>query len=171
MQGKLNIYLILAFLSLLMTWLFVGVSYDDEFFEPTLFTKYKPTFKIKFYSPIGMSDLTLKDLSPDQQLEENTFQEFVANQDIQSHRSIILEILPVILIHFTLTFLCLGIYQVRQNFSIKTWQISAHFLLNFVITSLGLAFILHFYQIFTGGLITLMVIAINYLSLSFLVKG
>jgi hypothetical protein len=171
MQGKLNIYLILAFLSLLMTWLFVGVSYHDEFFEPTLFTKYKPTFKVKFNSPIGMSDLTFENLSPDRQLEENAFQEFVKNQGIQSHRSIILEILPVILIHFTLTFLCLGIYTARHNFSIKTWQIPVHFLLHFVITSLGVAFILHFYQIFTGGLITLMVIAINYLSLSFLVKG
>lgn len=164
MQNKLNSYLIVGFGLLLMTWLFVGVSYDDEFFEPTLFTKYKPTFKVNFYSPIGQSDLTLKDLSSNQQFEEKAFQEFVKNHDGQF-------ILSGILIQLTFTFLCLGIYQLRRSVLFKIWQILTHFLLNFIITALGLVFILQFYQIFVGGFITVIVVTINYLSLSFLVKG
>jgi hypothetical protein len=164
MQNKLNIYLIVGFGLLLMTWLFVGFSYDDEFFEPTLFTKYKPTFKVNFHSPIGQSDLTLEDLSPSQQFEEKAFQEFVKNHDGQF-------ILSGILIQLTITFLCLGVYQLRRSVLFKIWQILKHILLNFVITTFGLVFILHFYQIFVGGLITVIVVAINYLSLSFLVKG
>lgn len=58
---------------------FVGIKYDTEFFEPELFIKHKPNFKIEYYSPIGESDLTLNDLRGERREQEITYREFVGN--------------------------------------------------------------------------------------------
>ena len=58
----------------------LGVYIHDEFFEKHLFIKHRPTWKWKFYSPIGMSDKTMDDLSPEQQVEQRLFDEFVRDR-------------------------------------------------------------------------------------------
>lgn len=69
--GTLTITFILLFR------LFVGMKVNEEFCEKELFLKHRPTWKWKFYSPIGMSDLKLKDLSKEKQVEEKYYEEFV----------------------------------------------------------------------------------------------
>ena len=71
LRGTLTITFILLFR------LFVGIKVDEEFGEKDLFLKHRPTWKWKFYSSIGMSDLKLKDLSKEKQVEEKYYEEFV----------------------------------------------------------------------------------------------
>ena len=74
MTTRLNIYVIIGAFFVILTWLFVGLFRDDEFYEPDLFTKYRPTLKVNFYSPIGMQDLKVDDLSSDKKAEEIALQ-------------------------------------------------------------------------------------------------
>jgi hypothetical protein len=83
MMKRPNIYIFIGIVFLILTWLFVGLYRDDEFYEPNLFTKYRPTLKVNFYSPTGMSDLTVDDLIDEKKVEEIAFQEFVIKQHIQ----------------------------------------------------------------------------------------
>ena len=55
-------FLITGLLFLITTWLFVGISRDQEFNQPDLFIKHRPSFKINFHSPGGMSNLTIENL-------------------------------------------------------------------------------------------------------------
>jgi hypothetical protein len=57
--------------------LFFGVYVDDEFGDESLFIKHRPIWKWKFYSPIGMSDLRMKDLTKEKQIEEKYYDEFI----------------------------------------------------------------------------------------------
>src|SRR5258706_3061491 len=104
MKIKTNVFLILGTAFLLLTWLFTGVFRDDEFYDPDLFTKYRATFKVYFSSPIGMQDMKIEDLSPNGQLEEIAFQEFVIKQEIQNNGNGHLWFMPYVLIQLTLTF-------------------------------------------------------------------
>ena len=54
-----------------------GIYVDDEFGEENIFLKHRPTWKWKFYSPIGMSDLRIDDLTIEKQIEEKYYDEFV----------------------------------------------------------------------------------------------
>lgn len=62
--------------------LFLGVYSHDEFGGNHLFIKHRPVWKWSFYSPSGMTDLQLEDLSPEKQYEERMFQEFVWEQGL-----------------------------------------------------------------------------------------
>lgn len=62
--------------------LFLGVYSHDEFGGTHLFIKHRSVWKWSFYSPTGMSDLQLEDLSPEKQYEERMFQEFVWEQGL-----------------------------------------------------------------------------------------
>jgi hypothetical protein len=42
-----------------------------------MFIKHRPTWKWKFYSPIGMSDSKMEELSEEKQVEEKYYDEFV----------------------------------------------------------------------------------------------
>jgi hypothetical protein len=57
--------------------LFFGVYVDDEFGDKSIFMKHRPTWKWKFYSPIGMSDLRMEDLTKEKQVEEKFYDEFI----------------------------------------------------------------------------------------------
>ena len=81
MRKKLLIGISVALVALLVR-LFFGVYIHDEFGEENFFIKYRPTWKWKFYSPIGQSDLRLKDLSPEEQIEQKDFDEFVRSQGL-----------------------------------------------------------------------------------------
>jgi len=74
----LTISIILILLIIGKFW--IGIYEDDEFVENHLFIKHRPIWKWKFYSPRGMSDLTLKDMSPDKRKEQLLFDEFVRSK-------------------------------------------------------------------------------------------
>ena len=139
-----NIYILLGTVFIIFTWLFVGLFRDDEFYEPTLFTKYRPTLKVNFYSPIGMQDLKVDDLPTDRRTEEKAFQEFVMKRHVQNNSEARLCYLPFILIQLTLTFLTFGILKMKRELAYKKWQLPTHFVVCLVLTSLGIGFILSF---------------------------
>lgn len=62
--------------------LWFGVYVHDEFCDKHIFIKHKPVWKWKFYSPVGMSDLKLEDLSPEKQYEQKMFNEFIKEQGL-----------------------------------------------------------------------------------------
>ena len=73
---------ILAFLSLFTCWLFVGLVKDPEFAEYHLQMKAAPTFKVYFYSPRGMSDAKIEDLSPAEQQAEMDYQIYILGHKV-----------------------------------------------------------------------------------------
>lgn len=52
----------------------------DEFNENYYFVKHKPCWKWRFYSPRGMSDLTLEDMTKEEQYEQKMFDEYIGNR-------------------------------------------------------------------------------------------
>ena len=60
-----------------------GVYRHNEFvWENYLFMKHRLIWKWRFYSPIGMSDLTLNDLTEEEKKEEILFNEFIIEQGL-----------------------------------------------------------------------------------------
>ncbi len=59
---------------------FIGISYDDEFYEPDFFVKHRPSLQLEFKSATGQSDLNLKDLSFEGRKQQLLYQEFVVDQ-------------------------------------------------------------------------------------------
>lgn len=79
---KKVLVLIFTFATVLIIRLFVGVYDHDEFAESHLFFKHRPTWKWKFYSPQGMSDIKLEELLKEKQIEQKYFNEFVRDQGL-----------------------------------------------------------------------------------------
>lgn len=167
---RLNIYLILGIVFIILTWLFVGFFRDDEFNQPNLFTKYRPTFKVNFYSPVGMQDLELNYLSSDRKIEEIAFQEFVIKQHIQNSSDARLWYLPFILIQLTFTFFSFGYYKIKRKLVYKNWQLPAHFIICLVLTSFGLEFILYFDKLILTIILLTLLVFINYFTLYLLTR-
>lgn len=79
MKKVILIGVITVLFSLLIR-LYFGIYIHDEFGDKCYFIKHKATWKWKFYSPIGQSDLKMEDLSLEKQIEQKYFNEFVSNQ-------------------------------------------------------------------------------------------
>ncbi|MNF89356.1 hypothetical protein D3C87_1296570 [compost metagenome] len=62
--------------------LFCGIYIHDEFGERHFFIKHRPTWKWEFYSPLGMSDNKIEELSEENQIEQKYFNEFVRDQGL-----------------------------------------------------------------------------------------
>lgn len=62
--------------------LFCGVYVHDEFAEKHFFLKHRPIWQWQFYSPIGMSDIKMNDLSLEKQIEQKYFNEFVIERGL-----------------------------------------------------------------------------------------
>ena len=60
-----------------LIWLWIGIVKDPEFSENGLFVKHAPTFKVIFYTPLGMSDKTIEDLPNEEKQEELDYQKYV----------------------------------------------------------------------------------------------
>jgi len=151
----MNNYLKIGLIFVILSFLFIGVYEDDEFNEASIFLKYKPSLKMHFESPIGMQDLKISDLSTENQIEEKYYEDFIKNQHYKSEY---LSLIPFILIQATLTFICFGTKQKKY----KIWQSLIHFLINFLLTTIGIAFLLTFAKTFTTVIICLLIIMINY---------
>ncbi len=156
---KPSLSLLTGLFLLLITWLFVGVSRDAEFNEPSLFLKHRPSFRIHFYSPCGMSDLTIQDLPKPEQADEKAFEEFVLHHyDFQENTSL----LTFMLIQLTLTFLSFGLFNVKGRKPINGWQMIAHFIICLFFNSILIFFILAFDQFLTTVILSIILIGINY---------
>ena len=75
----MNKKLVIGLCLLLATWLFVGINEDSEFFERSVFLKYRPTFQIYFKSPLGMEDMPA-DYPSTLRAEEATYEDFVVKR-------------------------------------------------------------------------------------------
>lgn len=76
MKKKLNlVVLIIALLVLSKFW--IGVYEHDEFHNERIFVKHRAIWKTYFYSPRGMSDLKLSEMTVEDQAEQKLFDEFV----------------------------------------------------------------------------------------------
>ncbi|WP_237488018.1 hypothetical protein [Hufsiella arboris] len=170
MTARPNIYIVLGTVFILLTWLFVGIYRDDEFYEQNLFTKHRPTFNVKFHSAIGMQDLKLDDLFENRKAEEIAYQEFVIKQQLQSSSNASLWCLPFILIQLTLTFNSLGILKFRRDLVYKKWHFSAHFAACLLLTSIGLGLMLSFDNSLTTIFVGLLVLTLNYRALILITK-
>lgn len=170
MTKRPNIYTLIGAVFLILTWLFVGLYRDNEFFEPDLFTKYRPTFKVNFYSPIGMQDLKVDDLPKDRKEEEIAFQEFLIKRHIQNNSNARLWYLPFILIQLTLTSLSLGVLQIKHDIGYKKWHLPTHFITCIILTSIGLGFMLFFDNWFSTIFGGLLILAMNYAILIFMTR-
>ncbi|KQW98649.1 hypothetical protein [Flavobacterium sp. Root420] len=73
---------IFIFAIILTIRLFCGIYIHDEFAEKHFFIKYRPCWKWTFYSPLGMSDNKIEELSEENQIEQKYFNEFVRNQGL-----------------------------------------------------------------------------------------
>ncbi len=81
MKRTLKITATLAlFAVLVVAWLCLGIVKDPEFAEYAVCMKAHPTFKVYFYSPLGMSDKVLADLPPDLQAEERAYRWYVLGE-------------------------------------------------------------------------------------------
>jgi len=114
---SMNRNLIFGIILLLITFMFVGVYRDDEFFEPDLFIKYQPTTKMFFYSPTGQSDAQLKDLTSEQKKEEIAFQKYIIERNIQSNNK--LNWLAYLLVLTTFCFVIWEIIKIVKRSLIK----------------------------------------------------
>lgn len=73
---------IFIFAIVLVIRIFCGVYINDEFGESHFFIKHRPTWKWEFYSPLGMSDNKIENLSEENQIEQKYFNEFVRDQGL-----------------------------------------------------------------------------------------
>ncbi len=64
----------------LLTRLWVGVYHHDEYAETHIFIKHRPIWQWTFYSPIGMSNHQLDDLTEEQRKEQLLFEEFISSK-------------------------------------------------------------------------------------------
>ncbi|EEI90072.1 hypothetical protein HMPREF0765_4332 [Sphingobacterium spiritivorum ATCC 33300] len=105
---KINLYLIISLVLLLILWLMMGVSQDDEFNEYSVFVKYRPTTQLYFKSPLGMDDMP-PDFPEKLRTKKAIYDDFVLTKHWSDHEMI--NIIGGILILITPVFLLVGIYK------------------------------------------------------------
>jgi hypothetical protein len=157
----------LAIICFVLLWLFVGIFRDDEFYDPYLFIKHRPTLKVHFYSPIGMTDNTLADLTAEQRYEEIAFQEFVDNRGVQNEPDGQWWFVPFLLIQLLITSL-LSAYRPCADTKGCVKKFIIHIILNISITSIALAFALTFDRALATFILAAIVLLINYFVWKFL---
>jgi hypothetical protein len=165
MTVKPNLYILLGLIFAILTLLFTGLFRDDEFNEPGLFIKHRPTFKLNFYSPIGMEDIKADDLEAGRKKEELAFREFVIKQHVQNNDNAISWYLPYILIQLTLTFLFFGYFKFKRKPVFRKWQLPVHFVICLIVTFFGLVFSLAFDKLILTIILIALVLLANYFTL------
>ena len=78
MKFKLTIFFIIIIA--LVVRLFCGIYIHDEYKEQNLFIKHKPSWKWKFYSPSGMSELKFEEMTEEQKAEQKYWDEFIVGK-------------------------------------------------------------------------------------------
>jgi hypothetical protein len=82
MKNRIAITIFILAIALSVS-LFCGVYIHDEFAEKHFFIKHKPAWKWRFFSPLGQSDLSIRELSKQEQTEQKYFNEFVRDQGLE----------------------------------------------------------------------------------------
>jgi len=82
MKKKISVLILISGIGFLTIRLFCGVYEHDEFAETNVFIKHRPTWKWRFYSPIGMSDMKMEELLKEKQIEQQYFNEFITDQGL-----------------------------------------------------------------------------------------
>ncbi|RZL51239.1 MAG: hypothetical protein EOP00_00030 [Pedobacter sp.] len=94
---------------LLVTWLFTGIKCDDEFYEHSMFLKYRPTFQYYFKSPLGMQDMPAS-YPADLVIKEAIYDEFI-NEKLWSDNDFLEASICGVLLMGTLYFLISGLIK------------------------------------------------------------
>ena len=81
-KSKTITKLILLVLILILSKFWIGIYKHDEFGTNHTFIKHRPIWKTFFYSPRGMSDLKLSEMSKEKQNEQKLFDEFVIEHQL-----------------------------------------------------------------------------------------
>src|ERR1051326_4954552 len=140
MKREFNIYPFLGTALLVFCFLFTGFLGDDEFDEPGLFFKHRPSLRMEFYSPIGMSDMTLADLSEEKASAQRDFNEFIIKQGVQYPGNTRDRFVPL-LYALTITLLLYGFLPSwKRQFKIK--HMVMHFLIHCVVFFAGVILML-----------------------------
>lgn len=71
------VILLLTISILILSKFWVGIYTHDEFGGKHIFIKHRAIWQTFFYSPRGMSDMKLEDMSAERQKEQKLFDEFV----------------------------------------------------------------------------------------------
>ncbi|TDO20937.1 hypothetical protein [Pedobacter duraquae] len=79
-KKKAIIFSSIFLLFLLVGRLYTGIYKDDEFDDSYFFIKNAPAWKWHFYSPRGMSDLKLIDMTVAQQNEQIMYDRYIPNK-------------------------------------------------------------------------------------------
>ena len=169
MKPLSNIYVLFGLVFFILTWLFTGVYQDAEFNEIHVFTKYRPTFKVNFHSPIGMEDLNVDDLSAEHKKEELAFQKFVVQHQRHCNGNSIIWYLPFVLIQLSLSFFSFGVLKVKQGLFYKKWHFLLHLLTCLIPTIVGIEFMVTFNKWYLTILSGLIILLINYSILMFII--
>lgn len=127
-----NIFLVSGIISLLLTILFMGFSRDDEFSEPDIFLKYRPSFQVYFDSPLGMQDMP-PDYPAELKEKQAVYDEFI----LAKHQTDtgIWRWLPLVLLAVTLGLLTTGIYSLNRKANFIGWRVMIYFFLCFIIVA------------------------------------
>ncbi len=153
----MNNYLKLGLFLLIISWLFVGFYRNEEPKDNLyIFLKHKPSLKLFFHTPIGMQDLNISDLSPENQLEQKKYNEFIIKSRINNQY---LAMLPFLLIQAFMTLLIFGTKLDDYIF----WRPFLHYIINIPFSIFGIAMILTFDRIETTIFIGVFVLIVNYL--------
>jgi hypothetical protein len=76
MVKKLSSILVIVILVVIGKF-WIGVFEHDEFYYNDVFIKHRAIWKTYFYSPRGMSDLKLSEMTQEEQTEQILFDQFV----------------------------------------------------------------------------------------------
>lgn len=80
MKNKIKIFAIFAILIIAKLW--VGINTHDEFGGKNLFIKHRPIWRTFFYSPRGMSDMKVFEMSEEQQKDQSLYDEFILKNQV-----------------------------------------------------------------------------------------
>jgi hypothetical protein len=117
--------------------LFCGIYREPEFYDPSIFVKHRPTFKLEFYSTTGERDF--EQLDEESKKEELAYQEFIVDQKVDTDNLYRLWYLPSILFQLTLTFFC---FAIKQGIGIRPRNLIIHFLINLIPSTIIIALML-----------------------------
>ena len=80
MKRKISFSVLIFIIVGIFIRLFFGIYTNPEFHGNHIFIKHRPNWHWYFYSPVGLSDMTMEDLTDEQKIEQKYWDEFVIGQ-------------------------------------------------------------------------------------------
>jgi len=106
---KVNSNLKIGICLVLLTWLFTGIKCDDEFYEHSMFLKYRPTFQYYFKSPLGMQDMP-ENYPKELAAKEAIYDEFINAKHWSDNKFLEISICGILILG-SLYFLSIGLIK------------------------------------------------------------